>query len=93
MNTIAISTFCILIVLITMTFLLRKIYDFIKDLFFEIEFYFREIDRRDRIRYIDQLHFYCNKAIQEERYEDAAVYKKLLNEEISKYNEEYGEEN
>lgn len=76
-----------------MTFLLRKIYDFIKDLFFEIEFYFREIDRRDRIRYIDQLHFYCNKAIQEEHYEDAAVYKKLLNEEIGKYNEEYGEEN
>mgnify|MGYP004718575369 FL=1 len=76
-----------------MTFLLRKIYDFIKDLFFEIEFYFREIDRRDRIRYIDQLHFYCNKAIQVERYEDAAIYKKFLNEEISKYNEEYGEEN
>lgn len=50
MNTILI--FCILVVLITMTILLRKIYDFTKDLFFEIEFYFREIDRRDRIRYI-----------------------------------------
>ena len=84
MNTIAISTFCILIVLITMTFLLRKIYDFIKDLFFEIEFYFREIDRRDRIRYIDQLHFYCNKANQEEPYEDATIYKKFQNKEISK---------
>lgn len=60
-----------------------------KNLLYQNEFYMREFDRRDRLRYIDQLQFYYNNSIKDERYEDAASYKKILDEEIKSFLEEY----
>lgn len=82
----------IVIILIGVSFILFKIYFFIKDIALfnsQTAFSTTEIDRRTRLKYIALLNRSLELAVKQERFEDAQQFKKIIENEMKSFEEDF----